>query len=185
MPDFGISTSPFYRSDSSVIDFPAIIPNSVCVKGFEIKFVFEGFIGTDNKKIAAFSQMIRVEKRTVIIYEAPHRLKKTLAEFSETFGADRKIALCRELTKLNEEIMRTTIFEAVKYYEKNAPRGEYVLVIEGAPEASEEEESINIAERAASLMAGGMSQKDAIKTIVKETGLPKNKVYAEVLKNNE
>ena len=81
--------------------------------------------------------------------------------------------------------MRFTIAGAIEYYESTEPRGEYVLVIEGSPEVSEEEEVLNIADRAAALMAGGMSQKDAIKTIVKETGLPKNKVYAEVLKNNE
>ena len=81
--------------------------------------------------------------------------------------------------------MRFTISGAIEYYESTEPRGEYVLVVEGAPEVSEEEEGVDIAERAAALMAGGMSQKDAIKTIVKETGLPKNKVYAEVLKNNE
>jgi len=78
-----------------------------------------------------------------------------------------------------------TLSSAAAYYESAEPRGEYVLVIEGAPEETEENESINIATRAAALMADGMSQKDAIKTIVKETGLPKNKVYAEVLKNNE
>ena len=78
-----------------------------------------------------------------------------------------------------------TLSAACEYYESVEPRGEYVLVIDGAPEMSEEEESVNIADRAAALMAGGMSQKDAIKTIVKETGLPKTKVYAEVLKNNE
>ena len=149
------------------------------------RFAFEGFLpvaGKDRKKRLTG---IAKEERTLIIYEAPHRLKKTLAEFIEYFGADRRIALCRELTKLNEEILRFTLAGACEYYESTEPRGEYVLVIEGAPEATEEEESVNIAERAAALMAGGMSQKDAIKTIVKETGLPKNKVYAEVLKNNE
>lgn len=149
------------------------------------RFAFEGFLpvaGKDRKKRLT---EIAKEERTLIIYEAPHRLKKTLAEFIEYFGADRRISLCRELTKLNEEILRFTLAGACEYYESTEPRGEYVLVIEGAPEATEEEESTNIAERAAALMAGGMSQKDAIKTIVKETGLPKNKVYAEVLKNNE
>ena len=149
------------------------------------RFAFEGFLpaaGKDRKKRLT---EIAKEERTLIIYEAPHRLKKTLAEFCEYFGADRSIALCRELTKLNEEILRLTLSSACEYYESVEPRGEYVLVIDGAPEATEEEESLDIAARASALMAGGMSQKDAIKTIVKETGLPKNKVYAEVLKNNE
>ena len=149
------------------------------------RFSFEGFLPPSGKERKKRLTDISKEERTLIIYEAPHRLKKTLSELAEYFGGERRIALCRELTKLNEEILRFTIAGAIEYYEITEPRGEYVLVIEGAPEASEEEEALDIAARAASLMAGGMSQKDAIKTIVKETGLPKNKVYAEVLKNNE
>lgn len=149
------------------------------------RFAFEGFLPVTGKERKKRLTEIAKEERTLIIYEAPHRLKKTLAEFCEFFGADRRIALCRELTKLNEEILRLTLSSACEYYESVEPRGEYVLVVEGAPEAAEEEERINIVDRAAALMAEGMSQKDAIKTIVKETGLPKNKVYAEVLKNNE
>ena len=149
------------------------------------RFSFEGFLPAAGKERKKRLTDISKDERTLIVYEAPHRLKKTLAELAEYFGGDRRITLCRELTKLNEEILRFTIAGAIEYYESTEPRGEYVLVIEGAPEASEEEESLNIADRAAVLMAGGMSQKDAIKTIVKETGLPKNKVYAEVLKNNE
>lgn len=149
------------------------------------RFSFEGFLPAAGKERKKRLTDISKDERTLIIYEAPHRLKKTLAELAEYFGGDRRISLCRELTKLNEEILRFTIAGAIEYYESTEPRGEYVLVIEGAPEASEEEESLNITDRAAVLMAGGMSQKDAIKTIVKETGLPKNKVYAEVLKNNE
>lgn len=149
------------------------------------RFAFEGFLPVSGKERKKRLTDISKDERTLIIYEAPHRLKKTLAEFCEYFGSDRRISLCRELTKLNEEILRMTLSSACEYYESVEPRGEYVLVIDGAPEMSEEEESVNIADRAAALMAGGMSQKDAIKTIVKETGLPKNKVYAEVLKNNE
>lgn len=149
------------------------------------RFAFDGFLPVSGKERKKRLTELAKDERTLIIYEAPHRLKKTLAELSEYFGADRRISLCRELTKLNEEILRLTFSSACEYYESTEPRGEYVLVIEGAPEVTEEEESVNIADRAAALMAGGMSQKDAIKTIVKETGLPKNKVYAEVLKNNE
>ncbi len=149
------------------------------------RFAFEGFLPVSGKERKKRLTDISKEERTLIIYEAPHRLKKTLSEFCEYFGSDRRIALCRELTKLNEEILRMTLGAACEYYESVEPRGEYVLVIDGAPEIGEEEEGVNIADRAAALMAEGMSQKDAIKTIVKETGLPKNKVYAEVLKNNE
>jgi 16S rRNA (cytidine1402-2'-O)-methyltransferase len=149
------------------------------------RFAFEGFLPASGKERKKRLTDISKDERTLIIYEAPHRLKKTLAEFCEYFGGDRRISLCRELTKLNEEILRMTLSSASEYYESVEPRGEYVLVVDGAPEVSEEEESVNIADRAAALMAGGMSQKDAIKTIVRETGLPKNKVYSEVLKINE
>ncbi len=149
------------------------------------RFAFEGFLPVSGKERKKRLTDISKEDRTLIIYEAPHRLKKTIAEFCEYFGGDRRIALCRELTKLNEEILRLTLSSACEYYESVEPRGEYVLIIDGAPETTEAEESVNIAERAAALMAEGMSQKDAVKLIVKETGLPKNKVYAEVLKNNE
>ena len=149
------------------------------------RFAFEGFLPVSGKERKKRLTDIAKDERTLIIYEAPHRLKKTLAEFCEYFGSDRRIALCRELTKLNEEIIRMTLAAACEYYESVEPRGEYVLVIDGAPEATEAEESVNIADRAAALIAGGMSQKDAIKTIVRETGLPKNKVYAEVLKIGE
>ncbi len=149
------------------------------------RFAFEGFLPPSGKERKKCLTDIAKEERTLIIYEAPHRLKKTLAEFFEYFGGDRRIALCRELTKLNEEVLRMTVSSACAYYENTEPRGEYVLIIEGAPEATEQDVAVDIAARAADLMAGGMSQKDAIKMIVKETGLPKNKVYAEVLKNNE
>ncbi|MBQ2715822.1 MAG: 16S rRNA (cytidine(1402)-2'-O)-methyltransferase [Clostridia bacterium] len=146
------------------------------------RFAFEGFLPPSGKERKKRLTDIAREERTLIIYEAPHRLKKTLAEFSEYFGGDRRIALCRELTKLNEEVLRMTVSSACAYYESTEPRGEYVLVLEGVPEATEEDVAVDIASRAAALMADGMSQKDAIKTIVRETGLPKNKVYAEVLK---
>jgi 16S rRNA (cytidine1402-2'-O)-methyltransferase len=149
------------------------------------RFAFEGFLPPSGKERKKRLTDIAKEERTLIIYEAPHRLKKTLAEFSEYFGEDRRIALCRELTKLNEEVLRMTVSSACAYYESTEPRGEYVLVIEGVPEATEEDVAVDIAARAEALMAEGMSQKDAIKAIVKETGLPKNKVYAEVLKINE
>lgn len=149
------------------------------------RFCFEGFLPVAGKERKQRLAEIADETRTLIIYEAPHRLKKTLAEFCEAFGGERRIALCRELTKINEEIIRLPLKRALEYYESVEPRGEYVLVLEGAPEKTGKEISVDIAARAAELMADGMSQKDAIKAIVKETGIPKNKVYAEVLKNNE
>ena len=149
------------------------------------RFCFEGFLPAAGRERKARLSEISDESRTLIIYEAPHRLKKTLAEFAEVFGGERRIALCRELTKINEEVLRFTLFGACEYYESVDPRGEYVLVLEGAPEKNQDDGEIDIAARAAALIAQGMSQKDAIRKIASETGLPKNKVYAEVLKMNE
>jgi 16S rRNA (cytidine1402-2'-O)-methyltransferase len=149
------------------------------------RFCFEGFLppkkSDKKKRLTALER----EERTMIFHEAPHKLCDTLAAMCEVFGGERKISLCREITKLNEEVLRMTVSSACAYYESTEPRGEYVLVIEGVPEATEEDAAVDIAARAEALMAEGMSQKDAIKAIVKETGLPKNKVYAEVLKINE
>ena len=123
------------------------------------------------------------EERTMLFYEAPHHLRQTLAALLAAFG-DRKIALCRELTKLNEEICRTTIAAAVALYETKEPRGEYVLVVEGAPEKAASAQVLNemtIPEHVASLMADGHARMDAIKLCAKIRHLPKNDVYQAVL----
>ena len=170
----------------SVIPGACAAVSALALSGLSTRrFAFEGFLPQSGKERKQRLLSLAKEERTLIVYEAPHRLKKTLAELAEYFGADRRIALCRELTKLNEEILRLTFSSACAYYESTEPRGEYVLVIEGMPDQADEDETFDVAARAAALMAGGMSQKDAIKAIVAETGLPKNKVYAEVLKNNE
>jgi 16S rRNA (cytidine1402-2'-O)-methyltransferase len=170
----------------SVIPGACAAVSALALSGLSTRrFAFEGFLPQTGKERKQRLTALAGEERTLIIYEAPHRLKKTLSEIREYFGGERRISLCRELTKLNEEILRLTLDSACAYYESTEPRGEYVLVIEGIPEATESEENFDIAARAAVLIAEGMSQKDAIKTIVKETGLPKNRVYSEVLKNNE
>ena len=119
----------------------------------------------------------------MLFYEAPHHLRQTLAALLAAFG-DRKIALCRELTKLNEEICRTTIAAAVALYETKEPRGEYVLVVEGAPEKATSAQvlaEMTIPEHVASLMAEGHARMDAIKLCAKIRHLPKNDVYQAVL----
>ena len=115
----------------------------------------------------------------MIFYEAPHKLAATLKDLEQAFGAERRIALCRELTKLHEEVLRMTLGEAVAYYAETAPRGEYVLIVEGAPEEKEEEGvSLETAlARIAALTERGVSKKDAVKQVAQETGLPKNALY--------
>lgn len=114
----------------------------------------------------------------MIFYEAPHKLLSTLKDLRDTFGAERRISLCRELTKRHEEVRRTTLGEAVDWYEENQPKGEFVLIVEGAEPA--EEEPISLEEgvrRARELYASGVRMKDAVKQVAKETGLPKNELY--------
>ena len=142
------------------------------------RFTFEGFLSTNKKSRKAHLQDLVGEERTMIFYEAPHKLKDTLKDLANTFGEDRKISLCRELTKLHEEVLRMTLKDACAYYMIQDPRGEYVLIVEGAPKAEEEgitmESALNMIR---SRMDQGLSRKDAVKEVAKLTGLPKNTLY--------
>ena len=142
------------------------------------RFTFEGFLPMNKKNRKAHLDSLRGEERTMIFYEAPHKLCATLEDMAKTFGADRPISLCRELSKLHEEILRTTIGEAVAYYEERQPKGEFVLVLRGAEPAEEEEMTVEdglvMVRR---LREEGMSLKDAVKQAAKELGLPKNQLY--------
>ena len=147
------------------------------------KFVFEGFLsankGDRRKRLSEISN----ERRTLIFYEAPHKLKNTLADLEQTFGHTRRISLCRELTKLNEEIIRTTIGGAIELYNEKEPRGEYVLILEGADEAGikldnkSQEEDLTPFQRVERYVFEGMSKMDAIKKTAKDLGVPKSKIY--------
>ena len=122
----------------------------------------------------------------MIFYEAPHKLVGTLEDMAEAFGSDRPISLCRELTKLHEEVVRTTLGEAIEKYNENPPKGEFVLVLAGAPEVQEEVPTEDdAAARVKQLMEGGMSRKDAIKETAKALNLPKNVVYDAALNMEE
>lgn len=147
------------------------------------RFTFEGFLSTTKKNRAAHLQSLQKEQRTMIFYEAPHKLAATLKDLENAFGEERRIALCRELTKLHEEVLRMSLGEAVAYYAENAPRGEYVLIVEGAPEEKEEGFSLETAlEKIAALTERGVSKKDAVKQVAQETGLPKNALYDAAIK---
>ncbi len=149
------------------------------------RFTFEGFLSVNKSERKRHLDSLRAECRTMIFHEAPHKLQTTLDDLRATFGDDRRIALCRELTKLNEEVLRMTLSEAVAYYEENAPRGEYVLVVEGAPEGTSHGVTfwtdMTVPEHVAHYVAAGMSKKDAIKAAAKDRGVPKNEVYQQVL----
>ena len=147
------------------------------------RFCFEGFLSTSKKSRREHLAAIKNEQRTMIFYEAPHKLLATLEDMAEVFGADRGISLCRELTKLHEEVVRTTLGEAVELYTANPPRGEFVLIVAGAqPETEVAPTETDAAARVAALMAEGLSRKDAIKQTAKELDMPKNAVYDAALK---
>ena len=152
------------------------------------RFCFEGFLSADKKERRARLEALKADDRTTIFHEAPHKLKATLSDMCEIFGADRRISLCRELTKLNEDIHRTTVSGAVDYYNENNPRGEYVLVVEGAPEGTVASEkidlcSLSVEEHVGHYIESGMSQKDAIKATAKDRGVPKNEIYMYFVKD--
>lgn len=147
------------------------------------RFTFEGFLAVQKKPRMAHLKLLQRETRTMIFYEAPHKLCNTLEDLAETFGADRRISLCRELTKLHEEVLRMTIAEAIAYYTEQSPRGEYVLIVEGAKETAEEGVSMETAlQMVTERMAEGASRKDAVRQVAAETGLPKNTLYEAALK---
>ncbi len=142
------------------------------------RFCFEGFLSTAKKSRREHLDSLRTEQRTMIFYEAPHKLVPTLEDLRQAFGDDRGISLCRELTKLHEEVVRTTLGEAVARYTENPPKGEFVLIVAGAqPEEKEAPTETDAAARVAQLMQEGLSRKDAVKQAAKELGLPKNVVY--------
>ncbi len=150
------------------------------------RFCFEGFLSTAKKSRRAHLEDLVTETRTMIFYEAPHKLLATLEDMAAAFGPDRPISLCRELTKLHEEVVRTTLAGAIAKYTENAPKGEFVLVIAGAPAAEKEvatEE--DAAAHVQALMAQGLSRKDAIKQTAKDLNLPKNVVYDAALSIEE
>lgn len=147
------------------------------------RFCFEGFLSTNKNERTDRLNTLKTDTRTTIFYEAPHKLQKTLEDILSIFG-DRKIALCRELTKINEEIIRTTLSGAIAYYEENAPRGEYVLVIEGCDEKQLKESAfwsdMSICDHVDFYVAQGMKKMDAIKAVAKDRDVPKSEIYKEV-----
>ena len=148
------------------------------------RFAFEGFLSTNKAARKKHLESAKNDTHTLIFYEAPHKLKTTLADMLSFFG-DRKISLCRELTKINEEIMRTTLSGACEYYSANEPRGEYVLVIEGADKEQRDKSffsDMTVAEHIDYYVSSGMKKMDAIQAVAKDRDMPKNEIYKQSLK---
>lgn len=153
------------------------------------RYAFEGFLSVNKRNRFEHLEKIKNDTHTLIFYEAPHKLRSTLEDMKKTFGENRRIAIARELTKLHEEIIRTTLGGATQYYEEKTPRGEYVLVVEGADETAQAEkeevfwENMSVIEHVDKYISEGMTQKDAIKMAATDRLVPKREIYNEYHKN--
>ena len=146
------------------------------------RFTFEGFLPSGKKERRAALEELTGEVRTMVFHEAPHRLRATLGDMAEVLG-DRPAALCRELTKLHEETMRTTLGQAAAYYAANEPRGEYVLVVAGRPRQDRPQLTLEEgAARVLRLREDGMRMKDAVRQVADDTGLSRNDLYDAALR---
>ncbi|KXZ40633.1 16S rRNA (cytidine1402-2'-O)-methyltransferase [Alkalithermobacter thermoalcaliphilus JW-YL-7 = DSM 7308] len=168
-----------------VLPGPSAFVNALVGSGISTsKFVFEGFLERDKSSRKKQLEKLKYEQRTIIFYESPHRLKSTLEDIAKTFGEDRNIAICRELTKKYEEYIRSDLKTALEIFSDRQVKGEFVLVLEGFKGEKEEiniYENLSIKEYVVKLMNDGIRKKDAIKQVAKERNLPKNEVYKEVL----
>ena len=166
--------------DVKVVPGPSAVVSAVALSGLSVRrFTFEGFLPVPKKERAERLELLRNETAVMVFYEAPHKLKTTLADLCECFGGDRRISLCRELTKIHEEVLRMTLSEAVEYYNSNEPRGEFVLVVEGRN--ADDSKDITIGQALAQvkkLIDMGEKPTDACKAVAKETGFKKSELYA-------
>ena len=163
---------------------PCALVTALAVSGQPTgRFTFEGFLAMNKKNRRAHLESLQGEERTMIFYEAPHKLAATLRDLADTFGADRPLTLCRELTKLHEEVSRTTLGQAAAWYGENAPKGEFVLVVRGAEPLPEGEASLedglDLVDR---LRGEGLSLRDAVKRAARELGLSRNELYDAAVK---
>ena len=161
--------------------------NALAVSGLPTgRFCFEGFLPMNKKERRERLAALQTEERTMLFHEAPHKLRSTLSDLRDAFGPDRRLSLCRELTKLHEETLRLTLGEAVAYYGTAEPKGEFVLVLEGAPQRERSEVSL---EAAAAMVLRrreeGEKLKDAVKEVAQHTDLPRNELYAAALRLSE
>ena len=168
--------------DIKVVPGPSAVVSAVAVSALSTRrFTFEGFLPVPKKERTERLEKLRGETAVMVFYEAPHKLKTTLADLAQAFGGERRISLCRELTKIHEEVLRLTLAEAVEYYNNNEPRGEFVLVLEGAQENSGEEITIEQAmAQVQKLIEMGEKPTDACKAVAKETGFRKSELYAKL-----
>jgi 16S rRNA (cytidine1402-2'-O)-methyltransferase len=166
---------------------PCALVTALAVSGQPTgRFTFEGFLAMNKKNRRAHLDSLRGEERTMIFYEAPHKLVSTLQDLAEVFGADRPISLCRELTKLHEEVRRTTLGEAVSWAQETPPKGEFVLIVRGAEPGPEEEPSLEDGLALVERLSGeGLSLRDAVKRAAQELKLSRNQLYHLALEHRD
>ena len=172
-----------------VVPGPTAAVSALALSGLPTgRFTFEGFLSVNKRHRKAHLEGLRGEERTMIFYEAPHKLRKTLSDLEKLLGKERRIALCRELTKVHEEVWRTTLGEAAAHYRDKEPRGEFVLVVEGAAPAPEPQESLSLEEAVAlaqELAGQGLSPSEAAKEAARQSGLRRGEVYAALVRAQE
>ena len=163
----------------SAVPGPCAVITALSISGLPTgRFTFEGFLSTAKKSRMEHLNQLRQETRTMVFYEAPHKLLRTLEDMAQVFGPERPIALCRELTKLHEEVLRTTFSGALAHYTEQPPKGEFVLVVRGAePDQSPAYTLDDGVRRAEELMASGLPRSEAARQAAQETGLPKKAIY--------
>ena len=171
--------------DVKVVPGPSAVVSAVAVSGLSAKrFTFEGFLPVNKKERAERLELLRNETALMVFYEAPHKLKNTLSGLADFFGTDRKISLCRELTKIHEEVLRFTLGEAVEYYGNNEPKGEFVLVLEGKTDGTDNKITPEQAlEQVKKLVEMGEKPTDACKAVARESGLKKSELYSAFCNN--
>lgn len=164
-----------------VVPGPTAVISALAVSGLPTgRFTFEGFLSMNKRSRKEHLQSVEHETRTMVFYEAPHKLRKTLSDFEKLFGGERKIAIVRELTKIHEEVWRTDLHTAAAHYREHEPKGEFVLVIAGQEIAAIEQEEYTLedaVELARDKMSEGLSTSEAAKEAAKETGLRKSDIY--------
>ena len=174
------------ENDITVTSIPGPVAgiNALILSGLPTsRFAFEGFLSVNKRHRKEHLASVKNDTHTLIFYEAPHKLKTTLADMAEVFGGERRIALVRELTKLHEEVIRATLDGALERYSDSSPRGEYVLVIEGAKEIEDDSaawwEEMTVTEHVEKYIDEGLSSKDAVKKAAADRNVSKREVYSE------
>lgn len=163
-----------------VVPGASAVVSAVAVSGMDTRrFMFEGFLPVNKKERSERLELLKDETGIMVFYEAPHKLKNTLSCLADFFGKDRKISLCRELTKIHEEVLRMTLGEAVEYYNSTEPRGEFVLVLEGKSKSTDDKITLEQAlEQVKKLVEMGEKPTDACKAVAKESGFRKGELYS-------